>query len=432
MRRFDESDAAYFFGRDRLTAALLEKLTDHLSVPHPLAVLGATATGKSSLLRAGLLPALRRGTLSVPGFDSCLPIIMTPGEHPMWALSLSLTQIANLSPEEISAGLAADPNKIADIVARACLHQESRATRADTCAVLIVDQFEELFTLCSDEGERRLFVQTLSAAASSRIEGRSEIPTPVIFGLRTDFFGHCASYPELASALTERPLLVDSMNDDELRAVIEGPAALTGIAFQDGLTDLLLSDLAAGEPAGVESGCALLLLAYVLREVWDHRNERLLTITTYAATGGIWHAIAQHAEQVYDDLGNSIGASAQHATRLLFSHLLRAGNGTGDVRHRISFVELVRDRSAEEGRAIVAARDAFADPRTGFITITEECVEITHESLGWAWPRLRHWIDEDRRSSAHDRFAAGAETSNPQDSEAPKTAQISSAGDASS
>jgi WD40 repeat protein len=384
LAAFSDADAAYFFGRERLTSELCDGLAGRLAGGGPLAVLGPSGSGKSSLVQAGLLPALRRGELRVPGSHSWPPLIMTPGEHPMLALATALH------------GSLEEPGDVLQTVRRVLRAQ------AGVRLVLVVDQFEEVFTACQDAVERRLFIQCLRAVAGPYDDDREPVAL-VVLAVRSDFYEHCLSHPELASALRDHPVLVGPMSDDEFRAAIEKPAQVAGLALQEHLVDRLLHDLHVGSPAGG----GLPLLSYALRETWLHREGRLLTLAGYETTGGIWQTVARRAEAIYAGLDRQFGLAGQQAVRVLMLHLVRVGDSgedprrrvgdsSEDTRRRIDLTELLADRLAEEASAITAARDAFADPMARLITLSEGKAELTHEALVRAWPRLRRWIDQDR------------------------------------
>lgn len=392
---FTEAEARYFFGRERVVADALRAAAGRAG-NGPLAIVGRSGSGKSSLLRAGLLPAIRAGRLAVPGAQAWPQLVMTPGEHPLRTLATRMAAAAGRSADAIQARLGAEPGQLAEIV----------AAGSPTGLVLCVDQFEEAFTACRDEGERSAFIRALCAAASGGgaggggAGGARGVPVLVILGLRADFYGHCMNYPELGPTLQYGQVPVPPMTTAELRAAIEGPAEAAGLVLDEGLTDRLLQDLDAGaastgadgsrDAGGTLPGGALPLLSYALQATWGCSDGRVLTLSDYQATGGIWHAVTQQADQTFAELDDA----SREAARLLLLRMVRLGEGTDDVRRPVSLADLLAGRSAAERTAIVAAQDALV--RARLITVADDMAEITHEALLRAWPRLRGLIEEDR------------------------------------
>jgi hypothetical protein len=319
---FQPSDAEWFFGRERLVAELVNQIGNG----RLLAIVGASGSGKSSLLRAGLLPALV-GTADAT--DDWL--LITPGERPF---------------SEVGTRLGGAPP-----------------------ALVLVDQFEEVFTLCRDADERARFFQALLDAAEHPA-------TRVVITLRADFYGHCAPYRRLAEALRCRTVLVGPMSDEELRHAVTGPAALAGLTVERALLTKVVAD-AAGQPG------ALPLMSHALLETWRQRQGQILTAAGYEAAGGVARAIAQTAERVYAKLD----PDQQHVARCVLTRLTALGEGTEDTRRRVRRAEL----DFEGTEAVI---DRLAAAR--LIVVGDDSVEIAHEALIAAWPRLRGWLTDDR------------------------------------
>ncbi|WP_431929228.1 caspase, EACC1-associated type [Amycolatopsis tucumanensis] len=368
---FTADDARFFFGREQLTRELLDDLAAWSAEPGPVAVVGLSGAGKSSLLRAGLLPAVERGELRVPGSRTWPHMLLTPGEDPLGNLAARLAAPAGLTPGAIRADLAADPARLTDVLRRALRRQAGGRDVPGGRLLLVVDQFEELFTTCADENQRRAFVRALTAAA--------EETAVVVLGLRADFYAHCLAYPELAGVLKDRQLPVPAMTSAQLRDAIEKPAKAAGLQLEPGLTDLLLRDVRAGGDFGAGT---LPLLSYALLLTWRSRQGRTLTLTGYQATGGVWDAITRQAETIYDGLD----ADGQRAARLMLLRMVSVGEGTEDTRRRVQLSEL------DSGTG--AVRDRFAAAR--LVTVDGDTAQISHEALLRAWRRLREWIDTDR------------------------------------
>nr|WP_106436381.1 WD40 repeat domain-containing protein [Streptomyces bingchenggensis] len=333
LARFEPDDAALFFGRDQLIDDLL-RLTAHHRIT---AVVGASGSGKSSLLRAGLIPRLR--TTEGPDMRPAALRVITPGAHPL------RDHEQRLVPKEGGEG--------------------------DTW--LVVDQMEELYTLCTDPAERTAFIDRLLTAAAPESRLR------VLIAVRADFFGHLAGHRPLADALREATLLVPPMNRGELREAVVKPAQAAGLIVERTLTAHILDEV-DGEPG------ALPLMSHALLETWPRRKGRALTLTAYEAAGGVHGAIAQTAEDLYTHLTPD---QASCARRILL-RLITPGDGAQDTRRPAPREELETDTSpatAEVLERLVKARLVILDGHT---------VHLAHEALIAAWPRLRKWIDEDR------------------------------------
>jgi class 3 adenylate cyclase len=341
LASFDVDDAGVFFGRERLVAEMVARLTGA-----PLmGIVGPSGSGKSSVLRAGLLAALAAGVL--PGSERWALALLRPGEHPMQAL------------EDATASVA-------------------RGGRL----VIAVDQFEEVFTACRDATERGAFVDAL--VASARDPRRRVV---VLVACRADFYGRCTAYPELARLLGANHVLVGPMQPDELRRAIELPARRAGLNVEQELVDALVADV-ADEPG------ALPLLSSALLELWQRSDGRRLRHATYERTGGVRSAIARLAEEAFSEFD----AGQQRIARSLLLRLAGEGAGGAVVRRRVALTEL-------EGQAdqdVWAVLEVLSDRR--LITMSATTVEVAHEALLREWPRLRGWLEDDadgRRVQRH-------------------------------
>ncbi|QYC40944.1 translocation protein TolB [Nonomuraea coxensis DSM 45129] len=356
---FQPEDARWYFGRERLVRELCGRLP---GTPF-LAVMGTSGSGKSSLLRAGLLPALRQGIIA--GGGEWPAVVMVPGEHPLRALAADLGKDG--------------PPHAAWLTAGARL-------------VVVVDQFEEVFTLCRDEGERAAFVAALLALAR-------EPGTHVVAGMRADFYARCAELPGLASVLQDNQLIVGPMEEEDLRRVVTGPAERAGLAVEAELVELVVNE-AQGQPG------ALSLVSHALLETWRRRTGPALTVAAYLAAGGVRGAIAQTAEHVYGELD----ARGREIARQMFLRLTVPGDGTEDTRRRAPRDELLDGagklpgrRRGPDGDAVAAVLDRAIAAR--LVIADESRVTIAHEALIRGWPRLRSWLEEDREAlRAHRRL----------------------------
>ncbi|MEV6873446.1 hypothetical protein [Amycolatopsis sp. NPDC051128] len=319
---FRPEDAGWFFGREDVVELLVERVRASRG-PH--IVVGPSGAGKSSLLGAGLVPALRSAGAVVE--------LRTPGAHPGEVLSGSSD-------------------------------------------VLIVDQLEEMFTACRDDGERNRFVAALAAAAEA---GRT-----IVLGLRADFYGHVLRYPELVAAVRDGQLALGPMIDDELRRAVLEPARRARVAVEDGLVDLLLSELTP--PGGHREAGGLPLLSHALYATWRHSDGRRLTIAGYRAVGGIDGAVATTATTVYE----SLTEPQRILARRLFLSLVHVAPDTADTRRRVPAASLPA--------GVREVLDLFIDAR--LVTADQDTVQLSHEALLSAWPLLRGWLDTDRAGLA--------------------------------
>jgi WD40 repeat protein len=464
LHSFDAQDAHLFFGRDRLVDRLLARLgQDHAPV-RMLAVVGASGSGKSSLLRAGLLAAVARGRAG-SGWQTAL---LTPGSDPVGTLATSLEQQAeapaehpvpppseHYRDEDVVRPRPADAadQELVDADTQAGPASKQRTTRPQPAkdqpraarVLVVVDQFEELFTLCHDEGERRAFITALCAAATggkptagsatARKQVGADAPAAlegagspaaglpgsevwIVLGLRGDFYSRCLAYPQLVEVLQEEQIVVGAMLADELQQAIELPAALANLTLEPGLTELLLehAGVAPLEHAAPEPG-SLPLLSYALQQTWHYRTGQQLTLEGYQRSGSIHQAIATSAELAY----NSLDPDGQAAARRLVLELVAVEDGMEPTRRRVFADRLLTDESESDPSPARRALNAFVAAR--LLTVGadnghskqgrgyRQTVEIGHEALLRAWPRLRNWLTEDQDGiRIHRQLTHAAET----------------------
>lgn len=375
---FDEADAELFFGREDLTTSLVERLAADLNPDQRfLAVIGASGSGKSSVVRAGLIPALRWRKSS-----SEWPIyVMTPTAHPLEALE------SCLRGDDLPA--AAGKKPVPDRPTHPeffelSLERIKGATGAQH-VLIVIDQFEELFTLCRNEAEQAAFVGNLITAAFK--PGRIAI---VVIVMRADFYAHCARFDLLRQALARHQEYIGPMTGAQLRHAIEEPARRNHWEIEPGLVEVLLHDVGADAGRAPEPG-ALPLLSHALLETWRRRRGRTLTLSGYSASGGVRSAIAETAEAVFYD---QLDPQQRSIARQIFLRLTELGGdiSTADTRRRASFDELV---SKPEDRDIVhEVLMTLADAR--LVTTDQNAAEVSHEALIREWPTLRNWLEEDR------------------------------------
>lgn len=315
---YDVDDSERYFGRDREVSTCLEVLGRAAT----LAVVGPSGSGKSSLVRAGVAASLVRAGRSLA--------VMTPGPHPLAALG----RAGGLRPH----------------------------------AVLVVDQVEEVVTVCTDPDERAAFLDALAAVRAPGAE--------VVLALRADRLTDLSTHRPFARLLEEGLHLLGPMDEDDLRVAVEGPARQAGLLVEPGLTDLLVHEV-SGEPG------ALPLLSHTLAQTWDQREGRTLTVEGYRASGGIQGAVAQTAERVFSGLDDD----QQRAVRDLLLRLVLPQAGHEPAHHPLPRRIAAPDPAhAQVVEVLAAAR---------LLTSDDEVVALAHESLARAWPRLRGWLEAD-------------------------------------
>ncbi|MFF4985569.1 helix-turn-helix domain-containing protein [Streptosporangium saharense] len=407
LASFQLEDADWFHGRDGLVRLLRERVAVLAeNGGGALAVVGASGSGKSSLLRAGLIPALIN--------DGCE--LVTELDHVGRGLNPApVSDRHELNSESTSDGHGSSPvpNGDGDRATPVLVSDGGELNPVPSDGggwvtlltpgerpgerlpegwgegggqVLVVDQFEEIFTECQDEQERQKFVTALT--------GGTEGAGVVVFALRADFYPQALRHPALARVLQDSQVLVGPMSRDEVREAIVRPARQAKGDVEDGLVELVLRDLApatADPAASAHDAGALPLLSHALLTVWRDGGRRRLTVAGYQASGGIHGAVAQSAEAAYAALDEPGRALA----RRLFLRLVRVpGDASDDLpgtRRPLPWSDLREHEHAAQLERIVGAFVALR-----LLTAGAEAVEITHEALLWCWPRLRGWIDADR------------------------------------
>ena len=327
---YGADDTDFFFGREADAAACLRRLRD----THVLAVVGPSGIGKSSLVLAGVAAALTRAGTAV--------LVTTPGAHP-------LDSLADLKPR-------------------------GRQT-------LVVDQAEEVLTLCADVAERERYVSALAAHVGAG--------GALVLSLRVDHLGGFAPYPDIVRVVEDGLYLLGPMGEADLRSAVEGPARRSGLRLEPGLVDLLVREV-RDEPA------ALPLLSHVLRETWERREGPTLTVAGYRTSGGIQHAVAQSAEALYETMDDA----QRSRLRSLLLRLVRLDEAGDAVPARVPRAKVATDEAhVRMVEQLVHAR---------LLSIDRDTVQIAHEALVRVWPRLRGWLDDDVEGQRLFRHLAGA------------------------
>ena len=362
---FREDDARFFFGREDVTRALVDKVAE---VPF-VAVVGASGSGKSSLVWAGLVPWLRRsGRWLVAGFR--------PGPRPFHSLGAAMLGLIDPELSEADRVAGVDRLAAAFITRDGFLAETVQRVVAEAGAerlLLVVDQFEELYAGDDPTGARTHFIDRLLAVAGAGVS--------VVVTLRADFLGHALDHRPLADALQRGDLKLGPMTPDELAAAVEQPAAASGVAIEDGLSRRLL-DSVAGEPGNLP------LLSFALSQLWGHQENGVLTHGAYERMGGVESALAGYADEVFD----SLGPDDQLRAKAVLLQLVRPGEGTEDTRRLSTRAEI-----GEDGWLIVPALAGARLVVTGRDEATgTDTVEIVHEALIRQWGRLRRWMSAER------------------------------------
>jgi len=404
LQCFEVADADLFFGREVLTAQLIA----HLRQQPFLAVVGASGSGKSSLVRAGVVSAIQRGEklidgASPPEGSASWPVHMiTPSTHPLEGLALSVTQTdsALATTSTLMDDMRRDPRSL-HLYLRKLISGGDLLHRPRQ-ALLVIDQFEEVFTLCHDKAERQAFIDNLLIAVNPALTQPTETsptdtPTTlrigtesrtrggsatVIITLRADFYANCAESATLRTALERWQKFIGPMSPQEIRRAIEEPARRTGWNFEPGLVDMFVQDV------GSEPG-ALPLLSHALLETWQRRSGRTMTVAGYMAAGRVQGAIAKTAESVYKD---HFTQEQQRIAQSIFLRLTELGEGAQDTRRRVPFAELIP--RLEEMPQVEEVLGALVDAR--LLTTSEGAVEVAHEALIREWPTLREWLTVNR------------------------------------
>lgn len=382
LRAFEESDAADFFGREKLVHTLVERMETPTIIagmksaiemePYRfLAVVGPSGSGKSSVVKAGVVPALRRGFL--PGSANWIITSMTPGYNPMQQLEQELLTIASKNVENLGQILRASPDSLGKVLPK-LLYSKSEV-------LLVIDQFEEVFTPLVSEEERTLFLESLQRAVNDPLSRLR-----VIITLRADFYDRPLAYAGFGKLLQRRTEVVLPLTPNELADAISNPAERVGVSMERGLALEIAAEV-ADQPG------TLPLLQYALTELFERREANRMTRAAYQSLGGVMGALTRRAEEIYQ----ALKPSEQQAAKMLFQRLVTLGEGTEDTRRRALRVEVdhlspVMGKVIEafgQARLISFDRDALTRTPT---------IEVAHEALIRQWKTLREWLNENRES----------------------------------
>jgi WD40 repeat protein/serine/threonine protein kinase/DNA-binding XRE family transcriptional regulator len=388
LRPFSEADADDFFGRETLVQQLLTRLSEGGDLSRFLAVIGPSGSGKSSVVKAGLIPALRRGGLL--GSENWFYVDLLPGSNPFEELEAALLRVAVNPPSSLLSQLNEN---------RGLIRSVNRILPNDPSVelVLVIDQFEELFTLLESEEERVLFLSNIVTAI---LDERSRVR--VIITLRADFIDRPLRYVDFGELIQRRNELVLPLTPDELEQAILGPAKRVGLKVESGLVSAILRDL--GDQPGT-----LPMLQYALTELFDQRDGNVLTIHGYQKIDGVLGALGRRAEEVFGALNDK----DQFIARQIFLRLVTLGEGVEDTRRRVLLMELEQlQMSREASSSMSKVIESFSKSR--LLTLDNDpitrgpTVEVAHEALLREWSRLRGWLDEGRADVRLQRQLANA------------------------
>jgi WD40 repeat protein len=375
---FDKEDVSFFFGRKKIIRTLVNAVQKQPLV----AVVGNSGIGKSSVIRAGLIPELESS-------EAWKIAILRPTNNPFFRLAKALLELFEPKMDalgrEINAKKYANDFKNGDLILKDILESQLQEISTKQRILIVVDQFEELYTLCSED-ERNIFLDQLLGAIEIENEN-PKLDVVLVITLRADFYTYAISHPALGKALqvwkTETLL---KMNPDELKEAIEEPAQIAKLKIQDGLTQIILEAVKNNQGE-------LPLLEFTLEKLWEKRSNGQLTISAYHEIGGVQQALANHAETVYNQLNEKEKKQAQH----IFTQLVCFGENTDDTRRLASLDEIGSENWGLVTKLTGVERDLKARlVITGKDSKEQPTVEVVHEALIRGWERLREWMEEYR------------------------------------
>jgi WD40 repeat protein/serine/threonine protein kinase len=368
LAAFQESDSHEFYGRDGLVDELIKRMVEKGEFSRFLAVVGSSGSGKSSLVRAGLIPALRKG--EIVGFPQYFST-MVPTANPMRSLEGAILKVAKSFPSELMSSLEKGEyqlNKMLEL-----------ALPKDGEMLLFIDQFEEVFTLVESEAERRRFLNVIYEALTAE---NSKLR--VIIAMRADFLDRPLSYQGWGNMVRERTEIVPPLKPAELRETIEKPAEKAHLILDEGLTDMIMEDMS--QQAG-----ALPLLQYTLSQLYEKREGLMLTTKAFLEMGKISGALAKRAEEIYQGLRED----EQEVAKIVFTRLVRVGSQSRTRQHVLLSEVFTLDSANPAIREMV---NIYGEQRLltfDYDAITRfPTLELAHEALIGSWETLKKWLDE--------------------------------------
>ena len=380
---FQSGDAKHFFGREEAVERLIARIREDVEYFRFLAVIGPSGSGKSSLVKAGLIPSLWNGKIT--SSENWFVADMIPGNSPLENLETALKRVATTLPDNLFETLASSATGLREAAHNILPDDDSEL-------VLLIDQFEELFTLLADESERQHFLDILYDAVKA---GDSRIR--IFITLRADYYDKPLQYSEFGKLLRTRMETVLPLDAGELERAIEMPARQVGVTFETGLIARIVSEMT------MQIG-ALPLLQYALTELFERREGRILTQKSYEAIGGAVGALAKKTDEIYLNLN----PAGQALAKQLFLRLVTLGEGSGDTRRRTTREEL---RSLTEHQDLIEELiDTFANYRLLSLDHDPDSrkptVEVAHEAILREWKRLRTWLNSSRNDIRQERLLA--------------------------
>ena len=389
LAAFKESDADRYFGREVQVERLWQRFHDlyeQSAVPRFLPIIGPSGCGKSSLVRAGLLPELARRPLLEK--ESMQVVVMFPGESPFKSLAGVLARLTrdDETPEVIKKRSYEEELRRSAESGRFDFLQDVAETLPDIQAspmVVLVDQFEEIYSNCKDFKERIAFIENLLHAARS-----STGYVTIMITLSSDFLGETQRHKQLNQVIgSDQSIIVPAMTTEELRRAIAEPAKHAGHPIDDATVELLVKDTEGREGA-------LPLLQFALIRIWEGLTKGKASSETYRQIGGVGGALADKAQQIYDKLTEP----EQKVAQRVFIGLVQLGEGTRDTRRRVTINTLIAKRDTPDIVQQVIRR--FSSPGARLITLSsldgQEIAEVTHEALFEHWQQLKQWLDDSR------------------------------------
>jgi hypothetical protein len=395
LKAFGGDDAGLFFGREAAAGDILQRLTQRLGTPRILVVSGVSGAGKSSLLRAGVLPRLDSGGLGgAPPAGPWPRAVLTPARSPLDELATHVAPLAGVDAAALCRSLREDPSGFA-LTARAAALRTDGPGRL----LIVIDQFEQVFTQSPDEAERRALIAALHAAATAGHGPKQEPAALVVLVVRADFEVRCTEYEELADAVQDRYLL-NPMTGREFRLAITRPAEIADAIVAPDLVDELLRAVRGSPATGV-----LPHLSHALDQAWRNRaKDDTLGLADYEHAGGLEGSIAASAERAFGRLTSE----QQAAARPVFMRMVTTGSDLVVSASRATRAELTAGAAMGASAADVdAVLEAFAAER--LLMLGDDYAEISHEVLLTAWGKLRAWLDGDKIDMArYSRLTADA------------------------
>ncbi|MDN0200573.1 WD40 repeat domain-containing protein [Streptomyces sp. S.PNR 29] len=388
MRPLGPNESTWFFGRDRELDRLAEAVEAPEAERRPVIVIGASGAGKSSLLGAGLLARLDR--YHAMGRTRTWPVLrmLSPGKTPLQSLANQWAEATGLPPGTVLAELAAGRFPAPPADARDD-HEQARRPAVAVPRVLVIDQFEEVFTTAA-KTERTDFLRLVSGSADGDRSGPDDARPRIVLAVRADFYGECLADPGLRAALSSTPPVhCAPLDGTALREAIEGPAERGGLELEPGLVDRILWDLRRSDgdtPVEERPAAALPLLAHALQRTWVNRSGARMTLAGYQATGGIWKSVTESCKTLHD----SLTPAERRSLRTLLLSLVHLTPTGEPVARRVTFEDVLAGHGPDERERLRAVCESLR--QKSLITLDQDGLRIAHEALLYAWTDLRTWI----------------------------------------